>query len=436
MSEETRHKVRKALLGTLAIVFLAAIFAGPILSGGDTVLKEPTTLPETNDSRITDETPDTDDHRPLPSKVATFPEARNTTVVLSITKIGPATVLPGEPITYTLAVTNSGDSIATGLIITDVLPGGAHYIGGGTLMLADMVGWTVDSLAPDDSVQVQFAVTATQTITNSNYRVSCAEGASATGSRAVVTSAGHRVYQPLIQGGNGSAASYTYTIVSAYPHDPDAFTQGLVYEDGVLYEGTGLRGRSTLRRVVLETGEVLQSYDLPSEYFGEGITIYGDRIIQLTWQSRVGFVYDKASFELLQEFTYPTEGWGMTYDGERLIMSDGTSTLYFWDPETLEEVGQVDVYDESGPVVKLNELEYIQGEVYANIWLTDSIAKIDPQTGRVTGWIDLTGLLDPGSVTQPVNVLNGIAYDPQNDRLFVTGKLWPALFEIDLVAID
>ena len=191
-----------------------------------------------------------------------------------------------------------------------------------------------------------------------------------------------------------------------------------------------------MRKVALETGEVLQSYDLPSTYFGEGITIYGDRIIQLTWKSKVGFVYNKASFELLQEFTYPTEGWGITHDGEHLIMSDGSSTLYFWDPETFEKVGQVDVYDESSPVTRLNELEYIQGEVYANVWYADRIARIDPQTGRVTGWIDLTGLLDPGSATQTIDVLNGIAYDAETDRLFVTGKLWPTLFEIDLVAID
>jgi uncharacterized repeat protein (TIGR01451 family) len=431
MREKTRLK---ALLCTVAIVCLAALSTGPILSGSQTVQKGPATLPVANTSEMTDVTSDTGDRQLLSSGVDTAPEARKTTVALSITKTGPATVLPGEPITYTLAITNDGDSIATSVIITDVLPGGAHYIGGGTLMLADVVGWTVNSLAPDGSVRVGFAVTATRTITNSDYHVSCAEGASATGTRAVVTSAGYRVYQPLIQGGNASTAFYTYTIVNAYPHDPDAFTQGLVFEDGVLYEGTGIRGSSTLRKVALETGEVLQSYNLPAEYFGEGITIYGDRIIQLTWQRHAGFVYDKASFELLQEFAYPTEGWGIAHDGERLIMSDGSSTLYFWDPETFEEVGRVDVYDESGSVTRLNELEYIQGEVYANVWFTDHIARIEPQTGRVTGWIDLTGLLDPGSVTQSAKVLNGIAYDAQNDRLFVTGKLWPTLFEIDLIA--
>lgn len=228
-------------------------------------------------------------------------------------------------------------------------------------------------------------------------------------------------------------AIYTYTIVHTYPHDPNAFTQGLIFEDDVLYEGTGLWGRSSLRRVELETGEVLQIYELPDQYFGEGVTIYDDQIIQLTWKSRDGFVYNKDSFELLQTFKYQTEGWGITHDGENLIMSDGTSTLYFWDPETFEVVNQIEVYDDNGPVVRLNELEYIQGEVYANVWQTDRIARIDPQTGRVLGWINLKGLLSQEDLTQPVDVLNGIAYDAAGDRLFVTGKLWPKLFEIELV---
>jgi glutamine cyclotransferase len=226
---------------------------------------------------------------------------------------------------------------------------------------------------------------------------------------------------------------YSYQVVAEYPHDPGAFTQGLVYEDGVLYEGTGLKGRSSLRRVDLETGEVLQRYDLPSNYFGEGIALLGDRLYQLTWQSHVGFVYDKDTFALLDEFSYPTEGCGLTHDGERLIMSDGTATLHFLDPETLEETGSIQVHDDQGPVTHLNELEYIDGQVYANIWLTDRIARISPHTGQVTGWIDLSGLLDPDELTQPVDVLNGIAYDQENERLFVTGKLWPTLFELELI---
>ena len=233
---------------------------------------------------------------------------------------------------------------------------------------------------------------------------------------------------------HGSIPVYTYEIVNIYPHDRGAFTQGLVYEEGgILYEGTGLRGRSTLRLVELETGDVLRLHSLPIHLFGEGVAVYGDQIFQLTWQSHVGFVYDKDSFELLQEFTYPTEGWGITHDGQRLIMSDGTSTLHFLDPETLEETGQIEVYDQNGPVNRLNELEYIHGEVYANVWKTDRISRIDPHTGRVTGWIDLTGLLTEEDRVEPVDVLNGIAYDADNDRLFVTGKLWPKIFEIELM---
>jgi glutaminyl-peptide cyclotransferase len=227
--------------------------------------------------------------------------------------------------------------------------------------------------------------------------------------------------------------TYTYYVVNTYPHDRHAFTQGLVLEDGVLYEGTGLLGRSTLRRVDLETGAVLEIRELPPQFFGEGITIYGDRVIQLTWQSNVGFVYDRDTFEVLQEFTYSTEGWGITHDGERLIVSDGTSTLYFWDPQTFEEIGRIEVFDNYGPVSRLNELEYIKGEIYANIWQTDRVARIAPGTGEVIGWVDLEGLLTAEDRLEPIDVLNGIAYDAENDRLFVTGKLWPKLFEIKLI---
>lgn len=238
---------------------------------------------------------------------------------------------------------------------------------------------------------------------------------------------------PSPSGANSGTPIYGYHIVNTYPHDPSAFTQGLVFEDGVLYEGTGLRGRSTLRRVALETGIVLQRGRLADRFFGEGITIYGDWIVQLTWQSNTGFVYDKDSFERLREFHYPTEGWGLTHDGEHLIMSDGTATLHFLDPESLQEIARIEVVDDKGPVTRLNELEYIRGEIYANVWQTERIARIDPQTGRVVGWIDLTGLVRALDTTQRIDVLNGIAYDAQGDRLFVTGKLWPKLFEVELV---
>jgi len=186
--------------------------------------------------------------------------------------------------------------------------------------------------------------------------------------------------------------------------------------------------------VDLESGEVLQLYSLPPEYFGEGIVVWQDRIIQLTWKSGQGFVYDRESFELLDTFRYPTEGWGITHDGARLIMSDGTHVLRFWDPETLAEVGSVEVYANGTPVAQLNELEYVQGMVLANVYQNDYIAVIDPQTGQLTAWIDLRGLLEPEDYAEPVDVLNGIAYDADGERLFVTGKLWPKLFEVELLS--
>ncbi|MFC1994447.1 glutaminyl-peptide cyclotransferase [Chloroflexota bacterium] len=228
---------------------------------------------------------------------------------------------------------------------------------------------------------------------------------------------------------------YTYNVVNSYPHDMDAFTQGLSFEEGVLYEGTG-RYPSTLRRVELETGIVLQMLELPDQLFGEGVTIYGDKIIQLTWLSNVGFVYDQYSFEVLQQFNYQTEGWGIASDGKRLIMSDGTSTLHFLDPETFEKISQIEVQNNNISVTMLNELEYVRGEIYANIWGTDRIARIAPNTGQVIGWIELTGLLSLEGDIGQVGPLNGIAYDTKDDRLFVTGKLWPKLFEIELVLLE
>jgi len=243
---------------------------------------------------------------------------------------------------------------------------------------------------------------------------------------------------PTVTNSTQPAISYPapvvgYRIVNTYPHDPRAFTQGLVFADDLLYEGTGLRGQSSLRKVDLKTGNILLNRPLSAQFFGEGITIYGNHIIQLTWRARVGFVYDRQTFQLLDTFNYPTEGWGITHDGRSFIMSDGTSTLYLLDPQTFQEVGRLEVHTRDGPVSRLNELEYVQGEIYANVWKTDRIARISPETGEVVGWINLEGLLRPEDRNRRVDVLNGIAYDVKNDRLFVTGKLWPKLFEIELV---
>ncbi|OHB79838.1 MAG: glutamine cyclotransferase [Planctomycetes bacterium RBG_16_55_9] len=228
---------------------------------------------------------------------------------------------------------------------------------------------------------------------------------------------------------------WTYKIVNTFDHDRQAFTQGLVFENGVLYEGTGIPGRSELRKVELETGAVLQKYKLPDPFFGEGITIHKGRIIQLTYQSNVGFVYDKESFELLREFSYSTEGWGITHNGAQLIMSDGTPMLYFLDPETLTQINRVMVLEQDTPVWGLNELEYVNGEIYANVWPTERIVRIVPETGKVVGWIDMKGLLAPDDSGEKLDVLNGIAYDPDNNRLFMTGKFWPKLFEIKLIPV-
>lgn len=237
----------------------------------------------------------------------------------------------------------------------------------------------------------------------------------------------------LPPGTSSSVSHYTYEVINAYPHDATAFTQGLAFDDGLLYEGTGRKGESSLRKVQLETGAVMQSISLPDDYFGEGITICGDRIVQLTWRSGIGFVYDSNDLRLLDSFTYDTEGWGITHDGERLIMSDGTARLYFLNPDTHLVEYYVTVYDRGAAVSRLNELEFINGLVYANVWQTDTIAMINPADGRVTGWLDLSGLLDTRPISGQIDVLNGIAYDAAGDRLFVTGKLWPWLFEIRML---
>jgi glutamine cyclotransferase len=231
----------------------------------------------------------------------------------------------------------------------------------------------------------------------------------------------------------GAAPRYGFDVVNRYPHDPKAFTQGLIYRDGFLYESTGLNGQSSLRKVRLETGEVVQRQDVEKQYFAEGLADWRDRLVQLTWETNVAFVYDLATFEELDSFSYRGEGWGLAQDGTRFILSDGSSVLRFMEPETFKEIGEVAVRDGGLMVDDLNELEFVKGSVYANVWFVDSIAMIAPDTGTVTGWIDLRGLL-PDRQAVGADVLNGIAYDAQGDRLFVTGKLWPTLFEIRVTA--
>jgi glutamine cyclotransferase len=239
--------------------------------------------------------------------------------------------------------------------------------------------------------------------------------------------------------GSSPIPVFGYKIIKTYPHDTSAFTQGLVYDGGVLYEGTGKYGQSSLRRVDLDTGRVLKQTSLAGALFGEGVSVWKDRLIQLTWRSGIGFVYDKENLTKVGDFKYQTEGWGITSDGRNLIMSDGTETLHFLDPDTFKEKWQIKVEAEGVPIKGLNELEYVKGDIYANVWPTNWIVIISPETGEVKGAINLQGILQKGDGQQDskkVDVVNGIAYDPQGDRLFVTGKLWPKIFQIELVAED
>jgi glutaminyl-peptide cyclotransferase len=230
---------------------------------------------------------------------------------------------------------------------------------------------------------------------------------------------------------------YTYEVVHTYPHDVHAFTEGLLYLNGVLYESTGLEGHSSIRKVQLESGRVLQKIDIAPQYFGEGIVVWNHQLISLTWKSHVGFVFDLATLKLRRRFHYEGEGWALTHDGQRLIMSDGTADLRFLDPHSLHETGRLHVSLDGQPITQLNELEYVKGEIFANVWQTDWLARIDPGTGQVLGLIDLSGLLALSDrVPGQTDVLNGIAYDDHNDRLFVTGKNWPHLFEIRVKPTD
>ncbi|MCK5029628.1 MAG: glutaminyl-peptide cyclotransferase [Bacteroidales bacterium] len=226
---------------------------------------------------------------------------------------------------------------------------------------------------------------------------------------------------------------YTCKLVKTYPHDKSAFTQGLIYEDGIMYEGTGQRKESVLKKIDFETGKLISELSLPAEYFGEGITIFKDKIIQLTWTSQTGFVYDKKSFKLITTLKYPTQGWGITTDGKSLIMSDGSHNIHFLDPEYFNETGKVEVYDNKGLVDSLNELEYINGLVYANVFQTKEIIAFDPETGKVVKRIDCSSIVPKGYKNEQNNVLNGIAYDKENDRYFITGKRWPELYEVQFV---
>jgi len=231
---------------------------------------------------------------------------------------------------------------------------------------------------------------------------------------------------------NALAKLDTYEIVNSYPHDPEAFLQGLVWYDSGFYESTGLEGRSTLRRNEFPSGKVIKSVSLASDLFGEGLALVGDRLVQLTWKTHRGFVYDRESFKLLREFKYDTEGWGITYDGRNLVMSDGSSTLLYLDPENFQPVRHLNVTWNGRPQDNLNELEYIEGEIWANIWQQDYILRIDPKTGNVKSYLDMKNLFPPQLRTGNENVLNGIAYDPKTKRIFVSGKLWPRIFEIRL----
>jgi glutaminyl-peptide cyclotransferase len=226
---------------------------------------------------------------------------------------------------------------------------------------------------------------------------------------------------------------YSYKVIHSYPHDREAFTQGLVYDGGSLFEGTGQKTSSSLREVELTTGKVIRQLNLDETLFGEGIAIFHDRIYQVTWEEKVGFVYDKSTFKVINKIYYPTEGWGLTTINDKIAMSDGTNIISFYEPETFTAVSKIEVYDNRKKVDKLNELEYINGEIWANIWMTDLIARIDPQSGKVLSYIDLKGILPDKQRSAETDVLNGIAFDRQGGRIFVTGKRWPLLFEIEVV---
>jgi glutamine cyclotransferase len=255
--------------------------------------------------------------------------------------------------------------------------------------------------------------------------VSCQSGSGEGTSRQAVN-------QAPTPGQTASAQKIAYEVVDSFPHDPDAFLQGLVWHEGGFYESTGLFGESTLRRVEFPSGKVLKKINLSSDLFGEGVALAGDQLVQLTWQSHRGFVYERETFRMVREFSYPTEGWGITFDGTNLIMSDGSNTLTYLDAQTYQPVKKLTVTMNGRPVMELNELEFIEGEIWSNVWQTDMILRIDPQTGRVTSYLDMRGVLPREFRTGREDVLNGIAYDAERKRIFISGKKWPRIIEIRL----
>jgi glutamine cyclotransferase len=328
-------------------------------------------------------------------------------------------------------------AVATAQIIRMAAPAenSEYKLGGEVKVILE----TLDNIEPPDSIVIAYdgKIVASLSASPWEYNVKSSD-VQKTGRRSVKASAYYKgkpitvLTRFVIVKSDTSPKRYKYKVINSFPHDRDAYTQGLFYHNGLLYEGTGQETKSSLREVELQTGKIKRQLNIGSDLFGEGITLYGDRIYQVTWRSKVGFVYDMATFNQINRVYYQTEGWGLTTIDNRIVMSDGTNILYFMDPETFAVTSQLEVYDNEKKVDQLNELEYIYGEIWANIWMTDLIARIDPSSGKVTGYIDLKGLLKgPGSNVN-AEELNGIAYDKSGDRIFVTGKNWPKLFEIKL----
>lgn len=297
----------------------------------------------------------------------------------------------------------------------------------------------VNKNQPPDSVLISYDGTRVLTLTTDPWQCSVPSSLSqSTGRKSLKATpyrkgrAGATITRFMIIYSDVIPERYGYRIIASYPHSRDAFTQGLFYDGGFIYEGTGQEAGSSLRKIELKTGKILQQLNLSSNLFGEGITLYKDRIYQVTWTSKVGFVYDKTTFNQINKLYYQTQGWGLATTEDRIVMSDGTNVLYFFEPEMFTLVSRLEVYDNEKMIDQLNELEYVNGEIWSNIWMTDLIARIDPSSGKVLGYIDLKGILKDPDTDTSVKVLNGIAYDKEGNRIFVTGKNWPKLFEIKI----